>query len=168
MKAFLMAFVALLPWASLQAATVVPQPFPPTRFTSLFIEKYDRGNTISVQLSGDDVIYKLVSGNTVIENVTVHPSGDDWFKFIQSLNDAKVYKWAPNYEYPGQGPTWVVDLAMDGVAFKSGGTNEYPKEGDESQPAADPKAGPSIPFQLFWQAVLVLVGKDKPPGSPAK
>jgi hypothetical protein len=52
---------------------------------------------------------------------------------------------------------------MEDRTFKSEGTNEYPKNGDETQPAADPKAGPSIPFDLFWQAVLGLVGKVQPP-----
>jgi hypothetical protein len=47
-----------------------------------------------VRTAGDAVIYKITLGNKVLENLTVHPSGDDWFKFIQGLNDAKVYKWA--------------------------------------------------------------------------
>jgi hypothetical protein len=163
MKALAAALATVLLSVSLHAATIVAQPFPPARFTSLFIEKYDKGNTISVQLTDDGVVYKLTSGNTLIENVLVHPSGDDWFKFIQTLNEAKVYQWAPDYQYPGQGPTWVIDLAMEGVVFKSGGTNEYPKEGDVAKPAAQPKAGPSIPFQLFWQGVMELVGKAHPP-----
>jgi hypothetical protein len=87
-------------------------------------------------------------------------------KFIQALNAAKVYKWAPKYYYPGQGPAWVIDLVMEDRKFNSEGTNEYPKNGDESQPAADPTAGPSVPFQLFWQAVLGLVGKVPPPPPP--
>jgi hypothetical protein len=93
----------------------------------------------------------------------VHPSDDDWLKFIQGLNAAKVYKWAPKYEYPGQGETWAIDLVMDDRTFTSEGTNEYPKNGDEARPAADPKAGVSIPFNLFWQALLELVGKVPPP-----
>ena len=55
---------------------------------------------------------------------------------------------------------------MEDRTFKSEGTNEYPKNGGESQAAADPKTGPGIPFQLFWQAVLGLVGKVPPPPPP--
>jgi hypothetical protein len=150
----------------LRSATVVAEPFPPARFTSLYIERDEKGAAVSIQTSGDDVIYKVTLGNKVLESLAVHPSADDWFKFIQALNAAKVYKWAPKYEYPGQGSTWVIDFAMENRKFISGGTNEYPKDGDESQPAADPKAGPSIPFQLFWQAVLGLVGKVPSPPPP--
>jgi hypothetical protein len=159
----LLAAILCLP---LHAATIVAEPFPPARFTSLYIERDDKGASMVVQSAGDAVIYKVTLGNMVLENLTVHPTGDDWFKFIQGLNAAKVYNWAPTYYYPGQGPTWVIDLTMEDRVFKSGGTNEYPKNGNESQPAADPKAGPSIPFQLFWQAVLGLVGKVSPPPPP--
>jgi hypothetical protein len=159
----LLAAVLCLP---LHAATVVAEPFPPARLTSLYIERDDKGAAVMVQATGDAVTYKVTLGNKVLENLTVQPSADDWFKFIQTLNDAKVYKWAPQYYYPGQGPTWVVDLVMDDRKFNSAGTNEYPKNGDESQPAADPKAGPSVPFQLFWQGVLGLVGKVPPPPPP--
>jgi hypothetical protein len=166
MKALTLTLLALAWGLPLHAANVVAQPFPPARFTSLYIEKDVKGTAIIVQMAGDAVVYKVSQGNLVFENITVHPSGDDWFKFIQGLNEAKVYKWAPKYEYPGQGPTWVIDLVMEDRKFNSEGTNEYPKNGDESQPAADPKAGPSIPFQLFWQAVLGLVGKLPPPPPP--
>ncbi len=147
----------------LHAATVMAEPFPPARLTSLYIERDDSGTTTTVQAAGDAVIYKVTTGNKVVENLTVHPSGEDWFKFIQALNAAKVYHWAPNYDYPGQGASWVIDLVMDNRKFNSEGTNDYPKNGDESQPAADPKAGPSVPFLIFWQAVLGLVGKAPPP-----
>jgi hypothetical protein len=50
--------------------------------------------------------------------------------------------------------------------FKSEGTNEYPKEAHESDPQADPKAGPSVPYQLFWQAVLTLAGKAPVSATP--
>jgi hypothetical protein len=166
MKALILALLALILGLPLRAANIVAEPFPPARFTSLYIERDEKGAAVSLQLAGDAVIYKVTLGNKVLESLTVHPSGDDWFKFIQGLNGAKVYKWAPKYEYPGQGPTWVIDLVMEDRKFNSGGTNEYPKNGDESQPAADPKAGPSIPFQLFWQAVLGLVGKVQPPPPP--
>ena len=162
------------PWRSwllssglpLRAASVVAEPFPPARFTSLYIERDEKGAAVVVQSAGDAVTYKVTLGNKVLESLTVHPSGDDWFKFIQALNDAKVYNWAPKYEYPGQGPTWVIDLVMADRKFNSEGTNEYPKNGDESQPQANPASGPSIPFQLFWQAVLGLVGKVQPPPPP--
>ncbi len=144
---------------SLHAADLVPDPFQPAKFNSLYLEFDDKGTTTSIQLSGDAVIYKTTMGDKVLENVTVHPAPDDWFAFIQGLNAAKVYKWAPKYYYPGQGGSWVIDLATDDRKFNAEGTNEYPKNGDEAQPAADPKAGPSIPFLLYWQAVLTLVGK---------
>jgi hypothetical protein len=166
MKALTLALLALILGLPLRAATIVAEPFPPARFTSLYIERDDKGAAVVVQTAGDAVTYKVTLGNKVLENLTVHPSGDDWFKFIQALNTAKVYKWAPTYYYPGQGPTWVIDLVMEDRTFKSEGTNEYPKNGDESQAAADPKAGPSIPFDLFWQAVLGLVGKVQPPPPP--
>jgi hypothetical protein len=157
------ALVAILLCPPLHAATILAEPFPPAAFTSLYIERDDKGAAVSVQLAGDAVTYKVTLGNKVLESLTVHPSSDDWFKFIQSLNAAKVYKWAPKYYYPGQGPTWVIDFAMDDRTFSSGGTNEYPLNGDEAQPQASPGTGPSIPFQLFWQAVLTLVGKVPPP-----
>ncbi len=163
MKILALALLVLVSGPSPGAANVVADPFPPARFTNLYIERDEKGATVSVQSNGDAVTYKVALGNKVLESLTVHPSGDDWFKFIQALNDAKVYKWAPKYYYPGQGPTWVIDFTMEDRKFNSSGTNEYPKDGSEGQPQADPKAGPSIPFQLFWQAVLTLVGKVPPP-----
>src|SRR5271170_6293667 len=109
MKVFLPALLVLLLDTSLHAATIVTEPFPPARFTSLYIERDDKDSAVIVQSDGDAVIYKVTQGNKVVESLTVHPSGDDWFKFIQGLNAAKVYKWAPDYEYPGQGGTWVID-----------------------------------------------------------
>jgi hypothetical protein len=166
MKAFTLALLVLMAGLPLRAATVVAEPFPPARFTSLYIERDDKGATVVVQSMGDAVSYKVTLGNKVLENLTVQPSDDDWFKFIQRLNAAKVYKWTPKYYYPGQGASWAIDLVMEDRTFTSEGTNEYPKNGDESQPAADPKGGESVPFQLFWQAVLGLVGKVQPPPPP--
>jgi len=158
MKLLILSLLAFF-FLPLHAVNVVTDPFPPAKFTSLYIERDEKGSTTSLQLTGDAVIYRTTFGGAELENITVHPSQDDWFKFIQGLNAAKVYKWAPQYEYPGQGGTWVIDLAMDDRKFTSGGTNEFPKDGAEDQPQADPKAGPSVPFQLFWQAALGLVGK---------
>jgi hypothetical protein len=166
MKVYFSALLVLLSGFSLRAGTVTPEPFPPARLSNLYVERDDNGATITVQSQGDAVVYKVTLGNKILENRTVNPSGDDWFQFIQALNAAKVYKWAPKYYYPGQGPSWVIDLVMENRSFNSIGTNEYPKHGDATQPAADPKAGPSIPFDLFWQAVLNLVGKTPPPPPP--
>jgi len=162
-KAIIFALLVFLPGLPLPAATVVAEPFPPAQFKSLYIERDDKGSSVVVQWTGDALSYKVTVLNKIQESLTVHPSDDDWLKFIQGLNAAKVYKWAPKYEYPGQGETWAIDLVMDDRTFTSEGTNEYPKNGDESQPAADPKAGVSIPFNLFWQALLELVGKVPPP-----
>ena len=145
----------------LRAQNVVAEPFPPAKFSSLYIERDDnKGGIISIQLQGDALIYQTTQGGKVIESTTIHPSGDDWFTFIQSINNnAKLYKWATTYYYPGQGPSWVVDFVMEDRKFNSSGTNEYPKQGDESNPQANPQSGPSVPFQLFWQAALTLAGK---------
>jgi len=163
MKAFALVLISVILGLRLHAADFVPDPFPPAHFTSLYIEKDDKGVMTSIQLSGDAVTYRVTAGTQVLENITAHPSGDDWFNFIQGLNNAKAYKWAPNYSYPGQGPTWIVDIALENRKLTSGGTNDYPKEGAEDQPQADPKAGPSVPFRIFWQAALALVGKAPPP-----
>jgi hypothetical protein len=157
-------FVALLA-LPLQAATVVTEPFPPARFTSLYIERDDKDTSTVIQMAGDAVTYKVTTGNKVVEAATVTPSPDDWFKFIQGLNAAKVYRWSPKYEYPGQGSSWVIDLAMDDRAFASEGANEYPKDGAESEPNASPGSGPTVPFQIFWQTALVLVGKADATGA---
>jgi hypothetical protein len=163
MKPFALSLIVLVLWLPLRAAEIVPDPFPPAHFTNLYLEKDDKGTITSVQLSGENVIYKVTAGTQVLENITVHPSGDDWFAFIKGLNAAKVYKWAPDYTYPGQGVTWIIDLGFEDRKLTSGGTNDYPKDGAEDQPQADPKAGPSVPFQVFWQAALALVGKAPPP-----
>jgi len=166
MRALIPILLTLIASFPLHAATVMTEPFPPAHMTSLYIERDDKASAVSVQLAGDAIIYKVTLKSTILESLTVHPSGDDWLKFIQAINAAKVYNWAPKYYYPGQGPSWVIDLVMEDRTFNSEGTNEYPKNGDESQPQADPKAGPSVPFQLFWQAVLNLVGKVPPPPPP--
>ncbi len=161
MKPLALAFVAAFLVMPLHAAGVVAEPFPPAHFSSLLIE-WDEGTKATfIQSNGDAVTFKVTENNKVVENFTVHPAPDDWFKFIQGLNAAKVYKWAPHYEYPGQGSAWAIDLVMEDRKFKSEGTNDYPRNGDELQPTADPKVGTSIPFQLFWQAALGLVGKNK-------
>jgi hypothetical protein len=162
MKAFALWFLALFAAMPLHALTILAEPFPPAAFTNLYLENDDRSGSTVIQLSGDALTYKKTDGGgKVLESATVHPTGDDWFKFIQALNAAKVYKWAEKYEYPGQGPSWVIDVGINDRKFYSEGTNEYPKNGDETQPAADPKAGPSIPFQLYWAAALTLCGKGK-------
>ena len=166
MKPLVLALVSVFLALPLHAGDIVAEPFPPARFISLYIERDEHGTATTVQTTGGAVVYKVTQGDKVIESLTVHPAMDDWLKFIQGLNTAKVYKWAPKYDYPGQGGSWVIDFAMEDRKFTSEGTNEYPKNGDESQPAADPKAGPSIPFELFWQAVLELVGKTPPPAVP--
>jgi hypothetical protein len=165
MKALTLALLLFI-CPNLHAATVVAEPFPPAAFTSLYIERFDKGTSMVIQTSGDAVIYKVTVGNDVRENVIVHPSGDDWFQFIKALNDAKVYKWTSRYYYPGQGETWIIDATMSDRKFTSGGTNDYPLSGDEAKPQANPLSGPSVPFQLFWQAALKLVGKE-PPSRPA-
>jgi hypothetical protein len=165
MKSLALLFVlGLLP--PLHGANIVPDPFPPARFTSLYMERDEGHESTVIQLSGDAVTYTKTVGGKVVENATAHPSGDDWFKFIQGLNTAKVYKWAPKYYYPGQGASWVIDVAMENRRLSSSGTNEFPKENAEDQPQADPKAGPSVPFQFLWQAALELAGKK--PAAPAK
>jgi hypothetical protein len=149
----------------LRAQHVVAEPFPPAKISSLYIESDDnKGGTISIQLHGDGLIYQETQKGKVVENTIVHPTGDDWFTFIQSVNtNAKLYKWAPQYYYPGQGPSWVVDIVMEDRKFNSAGTNEYPLQGNEANPQANPKSGPSVPFQLFWQAALTLAGKATSP-----
>jgi hypothetical protein len=165
-RAILFIVLAAIFAAPLHAQNVVAEPFPPAKFSSLYIERDDLdGGTISLTLQGDALIYETTQKGKVIENTVVHPTGDDWFTFIQALNNnAKVYKWAAKYYYPGQGPSWVVDFVMADRKFNSEGTNEYPLQGNESQPQANPKSGPSVPFQLFWQAVLTLAGKAPPAG----
>jgi hypothetical protein len=135
----LTAFFAL----PLRAQKIVAEPFPPAKFASLYIERDEKGATISLQLAGDALIYKTTFQGKELESVTVHPSDDDWFKFIQAINAAKVYQWSST----------------------SAGTNEFPKEGDVTQGQANPPSGPSVPFQLFWQAAMTLVGKAPPPAS---
>ena len=168
MKVLALLVLSILAASPLCAAMVVAEPFPPAAFDSLYLENDERSGTTIIQLSGDALIYKRTDGGSkVLETKMVHPSGEDWFKFIQALNAVKVYKWTKKYEYPGQGPSWVIDIGMENRKFYSEGTNEYPKNGDVEQPAGDPKAGPSIPFQLYWAAVLELVEKTQPP-SPSK
>jgi hypothetical protein len=163
MKALRPALLALLLVQPLRAATVVAEPFPPARFTSLYIEWDVKRRATTIQLVNDTLVYKVMQGDKVLETSTVRPSSDTWFKFIQDLNNAKVYNWAEKYYYPGQGDSWVIDATMNDRKFLSGGTNEYPKSGDEAQPQANPASGPSVPFQLFWQAALQLAGKWVPP-----
>ena len=86
----------------------------------------------------------------VLESVTVHPSGDDWFQFIQGLNNAKVYRWAPKYYYPGQGGAWVIDLVMEDRKFSSEGTNEYPKR--RRIAARRRSQGVGTPASLFYSS----------------
>ena len=161
--------LAILFALPLRAQTLVAEPFPPAKISSLYIESDDnKGGTISIQLQGDALIYQTTQKGKVVENTIVHPTGDDWFTFIQSVNtNAKLYKWAPQYYYPGQGPSWVVDIVMENRKFNSAGTNEYPLQGDEAKPQANPKSGPSVPFQVFWQAALTLAG-TAPATAPAK
>jgi hypothetical protein len=162
MKKFLVVLMAVLVGCRLAAADVVPEPFPPASFTFLHIELTGKGTTTSVDLDNDAVVYAVTSADgKLLEKSTAHPSGDDWFQFIQKLNEAKVYKWARKYYYPGQGEEWAILLQIDNQQFASEGDNEYPKTGSESDPASDPKGGETLPFQLFWQATLVLAGKAK-------
>jgi hypothetical protein len=146
------------------AQDIMAEPFQPEKVTSFYAELDSKDETESVQLQGDALVYKKTKAGKEIESSATHPTGDDWLAFIQSINNnSKVYKWADKYYYPGQGPSWVIDLDMADRKFNSAGTNEFPLQGDESKPQANPKSGPSVPFQIFWQAVLKLAGK-----APAK
>ena len=128
--------------------------------TALYIENDQRSGTTIVQLSGDSLIYKLTDGGSkVLSTETIHPSSDDWFNFIQGLNNAKVYNWVSGYQYPGQGPSWVIDLTMDDRKFYSEGTNEFPEERRRIAPAGRSEGELEHPFDLFWHAVLQLCGK---------
>ena len=165
MKVLVALMVLLGQWV-LEAAEVVPQPFPAASFDSLHIELTENGTTTSVDLDNGSVVYEVTSADgKVVEKVTTQPDDDAWFQFIQKLNEAKVYKWAPRYYYPGQGAKWGIALKIDNQGFMSVGHNEYPKEGAEGDPAADPQGGKTLPFRLFWQAVLVLAGKAKVSGA---
>ena len=161
MRAVLILVSMALVAPPLHAQQVVAEPFPPAKFTSLSIERDKTdGSTISIQLQGDTLYYQTSKGGKVVENQALHPSDDDWFAFIQALDDpAKVYQWSPKYEYPGQGTSWSIVLVLADRKFQSEGVNEFPLEGNVAQPQANPKSGPSVPFQLFWQAVLKLTGK---------
>jgi len=164
-RAGILIVLALLFSLPLRAQHVVAEPFPPAKFLNLYIERDEKGAIISVQLQGDALIYRTTLEGKELENVTLHPTDDDWFKFVQALNAAKVYTWSPKYYYPGQGPSWVVDFDMKDRQFNSSGTNEFPKAGDEANGQANPASGPSVPFQLFWQAAMTLVGKNPQPAS---
>jgi hypothetical protein len=99
MKNLLLVLMALPGMGRLEAADgaaqPVAQPFPPASFTFLHIEMTENGKTTSVDLIQDAVVYLVTSGDgKVVEKNTTHPDGDDWFLFIQKLNEAKVYKWA--------------------------------------------------------------------------
>jgi hypothetical protein len=166
MNPFYPLLLAVILYLPIHAADIVAQPFPPAKFTSLYLEKDEKGTSTIIEATGDSVIYKVTQGGKVIENLTVQPDGDAWFQFVQGLNQAKVYKWADKYWFPGQGTTWVIDLVMEDRKFSSEGANEFPKDGDETQPQANSASGPSVPFQLFWQAALKLVGKGAPQAAP--
>jgi hypothetical protein len=168
MKSLIVALMIVAGASMALAAVVTAEPFPPAKFTNLYLERDEKGSTVTVQSQGDDVTFKITMGKNVLESRTVHPGPDDWFKFIQALNAAKVYNWAPRYMYPGQGPSWVIDFTMNDRKFYSEGTNEFPLEGDVAQPQANPLSGPSVPFQLYWQAVLALVGKVPPAAGASK
>jgi hypothetical protein len=161
MRAVLFLVLAAFAAPPLHAQQVVAEPFPPAKFSSLTIERDDSdGSTVTIQLQGDTLLYQSTKGGKGLENLTLHPSDDDWFAFIQALNGpAKVYQWSPKYEYPGQGTSWAIALVLADRKFQSEGVNEFPMEGSVAQPQANPASGPSVPFQLFWQAVLKLAGK---------
>ena len=74
MKALTLALLFLVSGMSVRAANVVAEPFPPARFTSLYIERDDKDASMVVQTAGDAVIYKVSVGNKVQESLTVHPS----------------------------------------------------------------------------------------------
>jgi hypothetical protein len=163
MKARVFFLLACMTAWPIRGGDLVSDPFQPAHFTALHIERNERGKSTIILLSGDAVIYKVTDGGKNVETVTVHPAIDDWFMFIQGMNEAKVYKWAPRYSASGEGVTWIVDFTTDTRTFSSSGANEFPKTGAEEQPQGDPSAGPSIPFEQFWQSALALVGKAKPP-----
>ncbi len=50
---------------------------------------------------------------------------------------------------PAKAQAGVVDLVMGNRKFNSSGTNEYPKESDESNPQANPRSGPQRPLPAF-------------------
>jgi len=161
MRALLFLVAAALLAVPLRAQQIVAEPFPPAKFSTLTIERDEsKGSTTTLQLQGDALLYQTTQGGKVVQSLTLHPSDDDWFAFIQALNGpAKVYQWSPKYEYPGQGTSWAIVLVLGDRKFQSEGVNEFPLEGNVSQPQANPASGPSVPFQLFWQAVLKLAGK---------
>jgi hypothetical protein len=132
-------------------------PTPPDDFTA-DIGGFD-GPNYHVELKSDGVHYDSSGAGNVQEKVVVHPSLEAWATFMQALNTAKLYRWAPTYSSNVMdGVQWKIRLRAGDRVILTQGSNNFPRDGDERHPS-NSWPTPSKNFQSFCDAVSQLVGK---------
>lgn len=146
----------------------LPQPFPvvvPKRLH--FVVGNVFGGEVRIDLMNDAVIYSRTEVDKSVRQKTVQPTPIAWHKFVEKLNEAKMYSWAPQYKNSNvlDGGGWKMDLIFGKREFFSEGINDYPKDGAVYLAAKE--LNPSHTFEIVWTALCELVGED-PAGYPLK
>jgi len=117
------------------------------------------GQLVQFDLKDGVVIYHQVDTNKRTRDKSVHPSPEAWAKFVNRLNEAKLYCWSPEYKIMAlDGGDWSITIAVGAHEFYSHGDNAYPKDGAEYLTAKE--ISPSRPFMLIWKAACDLVQED--------
>ena len=134
-----------------------PQPFPnvaPTKLSINIAGDISMQNTVTLENG-------VVSGQCRGRSFSIRPDAGTWTRFIQEINKAKLYKWAPDYPNPGvyDGTRWYVEIQFGERIFKSKGDNNFPTEGNESKPTNAPSPC-GVPFQTLCAAVSHLIGDN--------
>jgi hypothetical protein len=108
------------------------------------------------------VTFQRKVAGKVLPEKTFHLSPDKaaWTRFLQEINETKLYRWSKIYPNPGvyDGEQWSVDMEIDGRKIHSEGDNNYPVDGNESKPTNSPQGSPA--FDRLCQAVSHLIGQE--------
>lgn len=142
-------------------AQELPQSFPdlpPKRLHVLVSCVF--GNEAGFDLKEGVLTFYAKGLDKGTQQISIHPSREAWRKFVQVLNDIKMYAWSPQYTKVNvlDGGGWRVDLAIGSREFDSKGINAYPNDDAVYLPAKE--ANPSRSFMRFWTALCELVGED--------
>jgi hypothetical protein len=131
-------------------------PLVPERF-GFGLAFLPRGGSQGVTLRGDVLTFestRLVqiaspagtrSEMRPVESISVKPSLEQWRKFRESLDRARVWEWRRRYDEPmPDGTDWSMHLKYPDRVLRSGGSNGYPAD-----------------FAAFKHAVNALLGSEK-------
>ncbi len=125
------------------------------RRLNLYVGGGGFGSSYRVRWIGAGLAHLYFEDREVKEVRFRSPSKRQWVSFWDQVEKLGVWDWLPEYPNPGvtDGTGWDVDLQYGGRSVESGGSNNFPVNGEMSN---DPNTSPQ--FRKFCAAVRRLLG----------